>query len=495
MKMKISYHPRFLDEKQTYSEIDDWYDGRLSRVIKYLIPHQSESNNTPESSRAWEARRARTTNENDMKPAVKIHVGHLAQPVEWGKFGEEPRLAPVLDDVSGLGDSPERFFIKSFTKYVLHGFLGIYVEGPEIAPDAPEETINDVQESRSHSFQILFDAHSIRNWARFSSGPYRGQLSSVLVARGVVEFEGNKGERLDLFEIRPGKNFTRTELFVKKGEKPDKEGGIPATVIARFQGNVPEIPIVLIGEGLESTVMGDVAQRHNSLFNQTSIYDSINYYQGFKWSIITGARAEEISARSEFQVTLVSNENASVHTIESGDPTAIASRCEGMRYRLRRLAMFDMNALTNDESKMIQSAESKEHDVQGRKEIYDTILTDFEKSFSHVYRLHAFYEGAPALYGDKSAMIKFGRNFKLTDPISEITRSNLVFSQATVLGAQQTRKEIFRQNVIANVETDPDTMTELMAEIDAMPDTMPEPEYNPLPGLASASTNPLGDIE
>lgn len=468
---KIGYHSRYLDEAATYKQIDDWYDGRLSRVVQYLIPHHCESANTPEAQRVWADRRKRTTNENEMKPAVKIHVGHLAQPIDFGLFGESDVLKPVIANADGYGRTPKKMLQKMLTQYILHGFVGVYVEGPDIK-SVGEETRADAMESKTQSRQMVFSASQLRGWSYFDEGPRAGQLASVLVARGFVKVDKREGERLDLFEIdnRAASTFVRTELFVPKDTETGEDGLIEAIILNVIEGSLDSIPVVLCGDGLDSTVTSDAAQTHHALFNQVSILDSINYYQGFKWNIITGATVDDIASRAEYQVTLLRNENASVHSVEAGDPVSIAQRIDGLRYRLRRQMMFDMNALTNDASKQVQSAESKDHDVRSREEVYNAILNEFETVLTKVFQLHAVYEGSPDLAKNEDAAIKIGRDFKLGDPAASQAQRGMLFSQASQLGAFEVQKAILRQNTVASLEKSlPETELQiLLSSIDAL---------------------------
>lgn len=499
--IEVVAHPEYLQDSPTYDKISRFVDGDVTRVSKYLIQYDSERPNTDDARRAWESRKERLTNENEVDPPLQVNLSHLNQPLNFGVLADNETMKPIIEDVTGLGCSAQEMFKKKLSLYMQHGKVAVLVDGPSKVADSKAQA----QEAGERSYQVLYSAAHILDWKVFTKGSRRGQLAEVVLCEEPYKSDGDKWyKRLVRFYFPSGYAAGRDEVFWKQElqaqshfttsvynetvlDYPDK----PQTydIMSDVPGGLKQIPLVIIGDGLKDSAMRAVTHENEALLNLRSILDNVLYYQGYQRNIGTGMKPEDIKSVAEYLFVTVDNEKAAVHTIEAGDPEGIFKRVRGRENRARRLGMFEFNKLVAEDSREEPSAESKALDSKGRLARYNDILDLFQKKLRKIYELHAQYEGL----SEEEIDISIPRDFGLDDPEAVISKRSVVFSQAGQLGAVDVQKQVLKQGVNElrvipdEGEKEEETRAKLMQSVDTA--------TSPAERVRSVTSSLFGDFD
>lgn len=462
MSEKIQLHDQYLKENPKYVFVDEWFEGDLNLLrFAHLIPHISETQPTVEAALALRTRRERTGNENEVRPHIEMHTAHLNQIINFEKLPQSERLKPLLNDVTGRGVPPQDQLKTMCKQFLKHGKVGVLVEGPSIQGS---ESQAQVQTTNERSYEIVFEATQILDWFHFPSGPKRGELAEVTLFHSMRKDGEKKVITLHRFSIGESGPFIKEIL---EGEELVKQDGSPGEfkVIETKTGKLDKIPFVIVGDGIEETIFHDIAERNKVVFNLESIHDSILYYGGFETTIIAGVNPDDIKTRAEFTVITSNRPDISVHTIAASDPAAIERRIVAAKESLRRKARFDPQALTNESTKNIQSADSKSEDNKTKIEIYNSILDKMQSALKQIWTFHCVYEGVQKTLTPE-VEISINRDFQLENEAEEIAKLNLVMTKAKEIQAEKTYKKAFKQLIEMTLDLDDEELKELQDEVD-----------------------------
>lgn len=436
--MKLEDHKNYNSLVKKWKFIDDFYEGDPHDLIAagHLIKHKSESKNTPEANAQFAERTSRAANNNELEAAIEVHASHLSQIINFGELLNDPAMTEIILDANGFSESSQNVFEEAIKIFLKYDRVAYIIEAPEVSADlskAEEKTIG------ARSYHKVIEPYAVRNWEYFLDGVNRGKLKTCYIELEPIKIAEKTKRRVDVYEVKLD-NQLRINGYVKTTfVETDSENEFEVEGEAK-EGAIDRIPITIIGHGRSRFYK--IALSNKKLFNDGSVLDNVLYYQGFKWHIITGVKPDDIKSRAEFKVTTIDNENASVHSIEEGNPEALFKAIDKREQRTRRAAMFDVNALTSDDSKQQQSVESKEHDAKGRVKFYDRVITSFETKLNEVFQTHAQFEGYAGEF-----KITIAREFGLDDTNKDILESTTVFNLAKDIGAVEVQKSIVIQMI------------------------------------------------
>lgn len=456
MDQKVRLHGDYVANIHKFVEIDDFVDGDNKAVAPYLIPYASETVDDPEARKAWQSRVNRLCHENDCEPILSVHLSHLEQVVNFGALVDNPKMGAILIDATGYEDSGQEVFGQALDGFLRHGRVGVLVEG-----DAAVAEDRDTAEfTGERSYQIVYSARDILYWAHFHKGPRKGQLREVLLRDQPID--GHHGYVRFFFADGSDMNteapFTKQVLQGDKLDMPLKLNGedITMKVVEQVTGGLSSIPFVLIGKGIEQSILKLPAQYSKGLLNDRSARDNVNYRQGFQKIVMAGVRADQVKYMSEQTVVCISDPAATVTALPPGEVSGLQDVIVAKETKLRRQGMKQVHALVADGSKDVQSAESKGMDNQTLVKFYDKVLNLFQRKLTKIYQLHAEYEGFPG-----EVTISIPRNYNLEDPAAKRSDRAVVFSQASALGVLSVRQQVLLQglNEMTSLVPDDNDMT------------------------------------
>lgn len=467
-------HPEYSEHAETYSNISDFEDGSANRVKKHLRAHASEVDGSDEGKKNFQIRQERLYNQNFCSPYLFLHWAHMSQPMAVTGIDASEQLQAIAADATGYGEDYVQTSRNRLWHYMRHGRIGTLVDGPEtIAPDKA-----DAKAAGERSYQVLYEATLIRDWRRFDRGARKGKLSRlVLQQNNTREKDGKLYSVFREFVQPPEKDalFTYRDLRSKepigaKGYVND-EGGIPCVELLPFtEGGLPYIPFVIMGEGPDESFIKDVWPLNFAHLNLSSVLSHIIYNQGFQRSIFAGIAKEEIAKMCEWAVTVVSNPGAQVFTIPPGDPAACFQELERLERQIHRRAKFEFNQLSDD-TRQVQSADSKAKDLIAQKAIYDNTLDTLTAVELKIWSMHADFEN----FKSKDAIgVSIEREYGIDDQTVEQAEEREIFEMARELGVTELLKEVLKlkvakQKFIPGAEdaTAADVRTRLFEQIDA----------------------------
>lgn len=473
MKKKIRTHANLVRDWETYQAIRDFDDGSHAAVVDHLIPHRSEVDGTPEGKAIFANRRKRLYNVNFVNPYLFLHWCHMSQPMTFGGM-EGDALKSIEADATGFRKSFVTVARDRLWHRIRDGRVGTLVDGPaDIATDRAS-----ARAAGERSFQVLYAATEIRDWAFFTKGPRKGQLSRLVLRQPNEEIAGQECEVYRLFEQKDDAN-ARFEFFdlacrARRSEVLGERSQELDVLPGRFGvGGLAEIPFVLWGDGPEESFAKDTWFLNFSWMNLNSVVSHIIYNQGFQRSIFSGIDKEEIAKMTEWTVTVTSSDRAQIFTIPPGDPVAAQLECDKLKREIHRRAKFEFNQLADD-TRQVQSAESKTVDQKVRVKIYDNTLDEQTEVEREICRLHALYEGAAA----ENVDVSIGRDYGLDDDSAELAEMKEVWNEARELGVVELQKQILKIRAarLKFLPTDDETEDEVRdAMMDAVDAAQPAP--------------------
>lgn len=437
-KFPFSNHPKLVKDWTTYCGIRDFDEGSHERIVGHLIPSRAEDDGSPEGRAIFQNRQRRLYNINFVNPYLFLHWCHMSQDIELvGTDSDSMQL--IRADATGFGASFIQTARERAWMYIRDGRVGTLVDGPlSIAKDrASARALGE------RSYQINFSATEIRNWDRFKEGPRKGQLSKLILAMPEVYRDGACYERYRVFlapESDTGGRFTFLDLESKQAKTPMiNSETIDMDIVGGGEGGIDRIPFVLWGEGPEESFAKDSWALSKSWMNLNSVVSHIVYNQGFQRTILAGVDKQEVTKLTEWTVTVVAGDRVSIYTIPPGDPVAAQGECDKLKRETHRRSKFEYNQLADD-TRQVQSAESKSIDQKVRERIYENTLdtqTDVER---RIWQLHAIYEGEPV----EAIDVSIAREYGLDDPTAERADLDAVANDARELGVTELRKQVLR---------------------------------------------------
>lgn len=493
----IKFHPEYSNSHSKWKTIDDFIDGSNDRVLRYLQQWASEASNTPDAVKAFQRRQRRVCNENEVYPILEVLIGYLGQPISFGRFSsteaQDSNLAIILEDVTGFEMSAQAAFKEALRLYLRHGRAGILVEGPaELSKSAGGARLTN-----ERSYQCIYTALEIKDWSYFRTGPKRGQLSSVLLADGNVTTEAGTFAKYLRYSYKPAnlEKYVVESLISKSPHVADNcRDEIEVEVTPVSIGYLDRIPFVLIGKGLDECQLKIPVAYNEKLLNLRSEHDNIDYFQSSKRTILTGCTGDDIETMNEQTVTCIPNQEASVHSIDPGDPKSLSERIQRMEVKLRRFGLKQYNQIVSENSAQVQSADSKELDMKGLKVWLNELLDMFQKKLRQVYALHAQFEGVK-----EQVEVTISRDFGLDDKVGIEQERGSLFSRSGSLGAREVQKQVVLQQIseMRNIVPEQDEDVEAARErlMDDVRNAQPEPPSIGALGFKSNSNrSPLDNV-
>lgn len=460
-------HPELVANWETYTALDAFTSGAPERVSSYLEKHASEADGTIEGERNYATRLKRLYNVNFCDPYLFLHWCHMSQPITLSGMDGKP-LDAIKSDATGYGEDFIQVARDRLWYYDRDGRVGTLVDGPAVIADNKEQAVT----TKERSYQVIYQAKQIRYWERFTDGPRKGQLREL-----VLEMPGKKGKACFRRFVQPEGNvaFQFEDLEVASstsGIALINNAPVQAEVVATGTGGLNTIPFVVMGCGPEDSFIKDVWPLNKTFMNLLSVLSNVLYNQGFQHSVLTGARKEEITKITEYTITLLSNPDASIHLIPPGDPQGLFSELANLKGEIHRRAKFQYNQLADD-TRQVQSAESKEKDLIVQKVIYDNTLDLLSRTEEKIYRFHAEFEGA----NPDDISVSIARDYGLEDKQAKSAQQQQVFSMAGQLGVQELQKEILKiwaselDYIPSEEETEDDVRQRMFEAIDAADST------------------------
>lgn len=461
--MIVKNHEQLVCDLEKYQGLIAFIDGSVEAVKSHLLPYLTESANTPEAAKAFANRSSRLYNINDCEPYLHLHLGHLSQEITI-KTPETDAFKQIKADVTGFGMSAEQMAREMIWYGLGEGKCGVLVDRQK--GTAP--TVAEAKARGERSYQVLFRATEIRDWERYEAGPKRGKLKKVVLdAKPYIDEKGSYAQfRMYTLDEAPGAKVRYQLLRHKKAgqAKIEKNAEYDCEVKEDFEIEIDTIPFQLFGEGADDSYLANVWPLNKALLNRGSEKSNCNSHQGFQRSFVFGANPEEISAIGEHLISIINNEKATISTIDAGSPDALEREEALIRRRLDRIAKFEFNQLSDD-TRQVQSADSKAKDLVARKGIYNNTMDNLTEALKAIYVLHAKFESA----NENEIEVTIGRDFGLEDAAAENAEMDGVFAQARELGAVEVQKAILRTR-IQNLKLVPkkdQTREAMLDELDA----------------------------
>lgn len=426
----------------TYKAIADFEDGSKERVLKYLIPHRSETDGTAEGRAAFADRQRRLYHVNGCDIYLTVHCGHMAQPIEIGGTDEGP-LAVIKQDVTGYGMNHEQAARERLRLYLRDGRVGCLVD--RTAEKAP--SVAQAKQNGERSYQVNYCATRIRKAVPFKAGPMKGKLRELVLEDDPMET--SDGECFEVFRRyvieKPGQKF-RFQLLrglKQKREEPIIDGKERTyLVLADTHGELDYIPFVLWGRGPKDSFLSDIWQLDGAIMNLNNVRSSINFHHGFPRNIMTGVKREEISKMAEWTITLLKEPQARLFTIPAGDPKALESEIRDVKRERTQRGLLRINQLAED-TRDVQSAESKAFDLVQQQHFYDETLDAQEQMERAIWAIHLHMEtGKPGV-----VEVSILRDYHLEDPNAVEAELKALESLATKMRMRKTLAEIAKVRI------------------------------------------------
>lgn len=471
-KISIPTHAHLKANLFTYQGVTDFINGDRDTIVsaQYVVKYQTELDPV-HGPKAFGNRLARTYFTPYTEPYLAVHYAHLSQTLTLA-LPEGEAMQAIEEDGTGFGEPAETLARDRMWYYLMHGRVATVVEGPSHVAEDGEAAA----EAGERSYQSIFTADQIKDWAYFTEGPRRGQLCYVcLVESRGKDKDGNECETLRRYYYDNNETYIIQRL-TRVSDKQSKTlpNDQAYEVVQELEGQLSQIPVVIWGEGPNETMAKQLFQLNVAALNLNSILTHINYNQGFQRSFLAGGMATELTAVGESIITALSDPNARIMTLEAGNPTAIKEELNAVRQHIRRVGLMEHNQL-QDDTAQVQSAESKAADRRARLMWYHNVLDRQEDIETQIYQLHAEYEGV----SPDAVTATFSRDFGLDDEATIVTRDALTASMARELGVTPVQKEVLRvrvndMQVIPNDgQTAEQRRTELLAAVESAEPVQP----------------------
>lgn len=492
--IKLKYHDELKENFQLYEMFEDFTKGFNKDVKKYLVKYATEKPDTLAARKAFASREERLYNINSCDPYLTIHLGHLSQPVDikLPEGQDDEFLQSILADATQYGETFKEVFRDLLWYYLRDGKVGLLVDKepmPENLTEAQAKSYN------LRSYQVLYEATQIRNYEHHHSGALKGKLKFVDLCAGYEEENDSTFEIVTRFELAE----TAKSYIVKKLKSTKKASEVSLTDEVEFTqvggdipGALPEIPFILFGTGAEDSFISSIVELNKATLNDRSVKGNINYHQGFKKTYVTGAKPEEVKKTGESIITALQNENANVLSIDAGEPTGIENQIKDIENNINRRGKIENNQLADD-TKQVQSADSKTKDVLAKMKVYDYILDYFEMRLKKAFQFHCLFD-VGLTFDITNISVSIARDYNLEDTQAETAEDLATFSMARELQATLVMKMILKKRV-QNLKIIPDaeltkeeTLQALIEDIDNAESAQPQSGIGDLFGSINNQT-------
>lgn len=436
----LTNHPELLSNISQYEGIAAFTDGRKDAVAGYLIRYSTESVDTEAGRAAYANRLARLYNVNHCAPYLTIHRGHLAQKISISGVPQNETFETLLADSTGFGDSAVEFARQLLEDRMRDGRVGVLVDGPASVSASKAEAVAN----RERSYQVKYTAAAIRDWDYFYTGVRKGALRRVVLDEPpFINAKGEKLARLRRYSIGETGPFICEILQAQdgKGLAPNAHGDAQYDIVEVIPGSLDYIPFFIWGKGSQESFLKEVWELNAALMNLTSVKSNINYNQGFQRNAAVGVEQSEVSKAGEHLIWVFANPEANIITVPAGDPTAIENEESRLKNEINRRGKFEFNQLADD-TRQVQSAESKEKDMIARKGVYDIILDEQKELLEKIWQAHLDYESETGV-----VEVTIERDYGLEDDTVALAELSAADLAAQRLGAREVQKAILRTRI------------------------------------------------
>lgn len=437
MAVTVRNHPELLANLDDYKGIAAFTDGRKSAVSSYLIPYIIELGDDPAAKSALANRLSRLYNVNECAPALAIHGGHLAQLTTINGLPDNDQFKKIREDVTGYGHTDIEFQREVLEKYMRDGRVGVLVD----RPDAVAESAADARTANERAYLVMYEAREIRYWNHFTSGPRKGYLKDLVLNEPSHWVGTSEYAQLRRYTLEETGMFTYQLLRARDSKGLQYEAKAEATfdVVEEKPGALEYIPFFLWGCGPDESYLKEIWELNAARMNLSSIKSNINYNQAFQRNAAVGVDDGELEKAGESLVWRFKNENAKIFTIPAGDPVAIEKEEAKLANEINRRRKFEFNQLADD-TRNVQSAESKAKDMVARVGIYNQTLDSLEELQKRIWSAVADYEGSEGV----EIEVKIERDYGLDDEQATSLELHTAFTEAQSLGAKEVQKAILR---------------------------------------------------
>lgn len=462
---KICLHPELLCEKEFYLKIRDFENGRTHKVSKYLKRYDSESARVKGGTKAFESRLARLYNKNFIKPYLFLHLGHLSQDVTLN-VPEGETWDAIKQDSNRYGLSYKSMAREMIIDYMLEGRCGVLVDGPP----AVGPTLKDAKARKERSWQVLYEAKDILYWEFFTDPERMGELKELVLRDKLIERDEKYYQRIRRFET-VGDVVRFEVLEAEKNQEilgPFWDDAQDFVIKDGGELQIDRIPFVFFGQGQRDAFFSSIVDLNDAHLNRGSVRSNIVYNQGFQRVVFFGVTEQEIARVGEWLATAIKSKDGKVEIVPAGDPVAATDELASIENYITRAGKMEWNQLSDD-TRQVQSADSKRLDQNGRKALYDYVLDSLEEVLTKVYRLHALFEGADT----KAISVRIEREYGLEDETVTMLDEQQLFDWAGQMNVPSVRKELMKLKASrikwapSKKETREDVLERLIKDIEA----------------------------
>ncbi|WZO97301.1 hypothetical protein EP7_004326 [Isosphaeraceae bacterium EP7] len=464
-------HPQLVRNWERYQKIADFEDGEHDRVVSYLWKYGLEKDSNPKAQAHYDSRVERLHNDNFVEQYLRLHIGHMSQPIHVNGIEANERLGAIEKDVTGLGMSALLAAQERLRLYIRDGRVGTLIDSPAAVSQSKVEAIAE----REQSYQVIYEATDIRYWERFTSGRRRGQLKSVILSaepylhKGQVHASFRRYSQPEAAGAPYRWEWMRTKLTTSVSPLV---GDITCEVIDAGEGGVEGVPFVMWGNGPRESFVRSVVNQNCSHMNALSVRDNVLWYTGMQKNAFVGVTPEELDKWSEAAALMISNSEARIFTVESFDPVGLNNAIARLEKHIHRHGKFQYNQLADD-TRQTQAADSKILDLKVQKDIYDKTLDRQTEVEREIWRWHARYERATPAEID-AISVSIARDYGFDDPAAEEAEHQAAWNEARELGAIKIQKQLLKARVYkmelypVEGQTVEELRDELLGEIDAL---------------------------
>lgn len=476
---KISLHPALLAAKDYYTKVRHFECGRTKTVEKYVRPYDSEQPNVKGGVKAYRSRLDRLYNKNFIKPNLLLHLGHLSQDITL-TLPEGEAWDKIRKNANRYGLSYKTMAREMLINLMLDGRCGVLVDGPAVAG---RQTA--AQAKKQRSWQVLFEAKDILYWDYFTDELLMGELRELVLRDKAVKRGGKTYQQVRRF-VRDGDVVTFQVLeslddVEKLTAYWNEEQQFKVTKEGKMGVNV--IPFTFYGSGPEDSFFTMIVDLNDAHLNRGSVRSNVVYNQGFQRVVFFGVDEEEIKRIGEWLATVVKRSEGKVEVVPPGDTTAIETEIGSLEWFMMRAGKMEWNQLSDD-TRQVQSADSKRLDTLGKQNFYNYVLDLLEDTLSSVYQFHALFEGA----NPEKITVRIERDYKLDDETEKAAKLNQAMNFAEKLGPDgfPVVKELVKVALaeIKFVPNDKETREEVHARLMKVIDAAKSPQESTGSGLA-----------
>ena len=429
--MKIALDPQVRKNIRFYERANSLvsYQEHDEVIGEFLQAYLTELTEEAKAKKVFAGRKERSYPITQAESILLQHQSTAAQDLTISGF-EGDVAEEILEDVSGYNVAYDEMFSDQLWNHFQFGHHGILVEGAEELSD----NLQGARESGERSYQMLFDPRDIWRLKYHTSGIRKGEVSDVVLSTE-PEVDGDKqyltarryistSAGYEVYELRTKDTHSTTITKDQLGQ------GMEFEIVSQRDGGVSRIPFVPFGMGPQDSALRVVVPLDIALLNRLSILSNINFNQGFERIFAIGVRDDKDFDRIGEYVINNLPPGASVQSLAPGYPQSVFEEIKMIMHWAQRLGLLQYNQLMED-TRQVQSAESKAKDLAVRAKYYNDTLNRLERSLKQIYQLHAEYEG----FNPDNIEVTIQRDFGLIDTELEFQKDAFLFSIVGDFGA------------------------------------------------------------